>query len=90
MRPAPLFAPPPRGPRHRYRPAEPGELREYGSALKARDVCTTCGIFRFQTDHGRESVTYYARVYTPKNGRGRSEILKRWERAPACPPGEDT
>lgn len=82
-----LFAKP-LGPRHRWRDAEPHELREYGSALRSRQMCTRCGIFRFVTNSGRESVTYYARMSTPQ--RGRSEVLKRWNSAPPCPPAEVT
>lgn len=72
----------PRTPRHRWRRVEAGELREYGSALKPHR-CQGCGIYRFTLGEGRESASYYARM---SSGRGRSEVLRRWERAPACPP----
>lgn len=70
--------------RHRWREVQAGELVQYGSTWSPRR-CERCGIFRFTSPQGRESVTHYARMTT--NGRP-SQVLQRWNHAPPCPPEE--
>lgn len=73
--------------RHRWRGVLEGELVEYGSGLAERHRCRDCGIFRFVSDRSRDARTWYAEVRTPRGGR--SNVRRRWDRSPGCPPRAD-